>query len=105
MLIEKFAQADYFCKKECMVFLNGSFPAFMEGALFKIKKQLLPCLLAIAKHIDYAEFKSKIFETYLTFSSDAIWGVRRVCIELLPDILEKVKEIETESLIQGLDFL
>ena len=38
MLIEKFATADYFTKKECMIFLNTSFTAFMDGALFKIKK-------------------------------------------------------------------
>ena len=56
MLIEKFANADYFTKKECMIFLNTSFTSFMDGALFKIKKQMMPCLLAISKHIDYAEF-------------------------------------------------
>lgn len=38
MLIEKFANADYFTKKECMIFLNTSFATFMDGALFKIKK-------------------------------------------------------------------
>ena len=38
MLIEKFATADYFTKKECMIFLNTSFNTFMDGALFKIKK-------------------------------------------------------------------
>jgi len=57
MLIEKFAEADYFTKKECMIFLNSSFQSFMEGALFKIKKQILPCLLAISKQIAYADFK------------------------------------------------
>ena len=38
LLIEKFAKEDYFGKKECMVFLTSSFEAFMDGALFKIKK-------------------------------------------------------------------
>ena len=38
MLIEKFADADYFTKKECMIFLNTSFEQFMNGAFFKIKK-------------------------------------------------------------------
>lgn len=68
MLIEKFAKTDYFGKKECMHFLTTSFDSFMDGALFKIKKQLLPCLLAIAKHIDYADFVSKILATYMQFS-------------------------------------
>ncbi len=57
LLIEKFANEDYFAKKECMVFLNSSFDSFMDGALFKVKKQMLPCLLAVAKHIDYADFQ------------------------------------------------
>ena len=66
---------------------------------------MLPCLLAITKHIDYQEFKDKILATYMTFATDHIWGVRRVCIELLPDFLEKIKETETEQLVSGLDFL
>ena len=70
MLIEKFAEADYFGKKECLVFLNQSFASFMDGALFKIKKQMLPCLLAIAKQVDYADFKDKILSTYMTYSED-----------------------------------
>lgn len=41
----------------------------------------------------------------MTFATDPIWGVRRVCIELLPDFLEKIKETETEQLVGGLDFL
>ena len=105
MLIEKFSNADYFTKKECMIFLNTSFTSFMEGALFKIKKQMMPCLLAISKHIDYAEFQNKVLATYMTFASDSIWGVRRVCIELLPEFLNKIQESETEKLISGLDFL
>ena len=105
MLIEKFATADYFTKKECMIFLNTSFNTFMDGALFKIKKQMLPCLLAISKHIEYSEFLTKVLGTYMAFASDSIWGVRRVCIELLPEFLDKIKETETEKLIAGLEFL
>ena len=84
LLIEKFAKEDYFGKKECMVFLQSSFDSFMDGALFKIKKQMIPSLLAIAKHIDYADFQEKVLATYMEFAADTIWGVRRVAIELLP---------------------
>ena len=90
LLIEKFATEGYFGKKECMVFLNGSFETFMEGALFKVKKQMLPCLLAIAKHVDYSVFQTKILKTYLKFAEDPIWGVRRVSIELLPQFLNMI---------------
>lgn len=66
---------------------------------------MLPCLLALAKHIDYEVFQNKVLATYMNFASDSIWGVRRVCIELLPDFLEKINDTETEQLIAGLDFL
>ena len=56
MLIEKFAESDFFEKKECMHFLEASVDRFLDGAMFKIKKQMLPCLLAIAKHVDYLTF-------------------------------------------------
>lgn len=105
MLIEKFADTGYFGKKECMVFLTTSFTSFMENALFKIKKRMLPCLLAIAKQIDYSDFKDKILSTYMEFSKDPIWGVRRVAIELLPEMLAKIEHTETDNLIAGLDFL
>ena len=49
LLVEKFAETGYFSKKECMVFLDTNFAAFMKNALFKIKKRMLPCLLAITK--------------------------------------------------------
>ena len=64
MLIEKFAESDFFEKKECMNFLENSMDSFLDGALFKIKKQILPCLLATAKHIDYMTFQQKVIGTY-----------------------------------------
>ena len=64
MLIEKFAESDFFEKKECMNFLENSMDGFLDGALFKIKKQILPCLLATAKHIDYMTFQQKVIGTY-----------------------------------------
>lgn len=51
--------------------------------LFKIKKFLLPTLLAVAKHISYEKFVDKVYNTFIKFSQDEIWGVRRVCIEKL----------------------
>lgn len=73
--------------------------------LFKIKKQMLPCLLAISKHVDYKVFLSKVMGTYMNFSKDTIWGVRRVCIELLPQFLEKLKPSEIDKIKECLDFL
>jgi hypothetical protein len=38
MLIEKFAEIDFFDKKECMHFLDTCFDKFLNNAMFKIKK-------------------------------------------------------------------
>ena len=41
----------------------------------------------------------------MTYSTDPIWGVRRVCIELLSGFLSKIAENETAELVAGLEFL
>lgn len=105
MLIEKFAEADFFEKKECMSFLENSMDTFLDGALFKIKKQILPCILALAKHVDYTTFQHKIFSTYQKFARDSIWGVRRVAIEFMPDVIKKLKPNETDRICKCLDAL
>jgi hypothetical protein len=60
MIMEQFATNDFFMEKECMMFLNTHFANFLEGALFKIKKHLIPCMLALSKHTSYEVFKSTI---------------------------------------------
>ena len=105
MLIEKFAESDFFEKKECMNFLENSMDSFLDGALFKIKKQILPCLLATAKHIDYMTFQQKVIGTYQKFARDPIWGVRRVAIEFMPEVIKKLKPNETDRICKCLDAL
>jgi hypothetical protein len=62
--------------------------------LFKIKKFLLPTLLAIAKHISYDKFVSNIYPYFIKFSADEIWGVRKVCLEKLLDFIKIIKPAE-----------
>jgi len=73
--------------------------------LFKVKKQLLPCLLAVGNHIKYDSWIKHVFETFKTFSSDQIWGVRKVCLEILPQLLNKLKPTEIDRLTLCLNFL
>lgn len=84
MLMEKFSTIGFFDKKECAHFLDTCFDKFKKDAMFKIKKQLVPCMLAITKHIDYEVFLTRVAPVYFQFANDGIWGVRRVSIELLP---------------------
>ena len=62
--------------------------------LFKVKKTLLPCLLAVGNHIKYDAWLKHTFETFKAFTSDQIWGVRKVCLEVMPAILDKLKNSE-----------
>lgn len=66
--------------------------------LFKIKKFLLPALIAISKHLDYKVFLEKVYQTFKDFNSDDIWGVRKVCIENLANLIKYLKVTEFEKL-------
>ena len=56
--------------------------------LFKIKKFLLPALISISKHLDYSTFMEKVYSCFKTFNADDIWGVRKVCVENLADLIK-----------------
>ena len=73
--------------------------------LFKVKKQLLPCLLSLANNIDYELFLKHTFDTFKVFSTDCIWGVRKLCLEVCPAVIEKLNSSETERLSFCLQFL
>lgn len=51
LIMEQFASIDYFTEKECMLFINIHYPVLLEAALFKVKKYMIPCMLAMTKHI------------------------------------------------------
>jgi len=73
--------------------------------LFKVKKTLLPCLLAVGSHVKYELFLKHVYDTFATFSADHIWGVRKVCLEVLPDLINQLKSTENDRLLFCLDFL
>lgn len=53
MIVEKFAENSIFKEAKCLKFLNQFVPVVQKGMLFKIKKFLIPTLLAVAKQIPY----------------------------------------------------
>ena len=55
---------------------------------------MIPCMLALIEHLD-EQTQNKILDTYLEFTQDGIWGVRRVCMDKLPEFLEKLKSKDT----------
>ena len=73
--------------------------------LFKIKKFLLPALIAISPHLSYDVFVEKVYNnTFKQFNADEIWGVRKVCIEHLPNLVKHLKGDDTERLNEIIDF-
>ena len=83
MIVEKFSEAKIFLDKECISFINEFLAVIQKGMLFKIKKFLLPTLMAISVHIPYEMFEKHVYSTFIKFTQDEIWGVRKVCLEKL----------------------
>lgn len=73
--------------------------------LFKIKKFLLPTLIATAKHLQYDKFIAVVYNTFMRFAHDDIWGVRKVCLEKLHDLVKLLQASDVPKLRQCLDFL
>lgn len=105
MIMEQFAAIDLFGGKQCMLFVSSFYGQLLDGALFKVKKFMIPCMLALVKHIPYELFTEKFVTQFIKFNVDTIWGVRRVCIENMSLFIEKVKPQETQLMIQCLSFV
>jgi hypothetical protein len=72
--------------------------------LFKIKKFLLPALIAISKHLPYDVFLESVYKTFDEFSKDEIWGVRKVCVENMSELIKYLKYDETDKLSYCFEF-
>ena len=66
--------------------------------LFKIKKFLLPALIAISKHLEYTIFTDQVYDTFRSFNVDDIWGVRKVCIENLANLIKYLRPNEIQKM-------
>ena len=64
IIVEKFANESIFEKTECESFLTQYVPQIKEGMLFKIKKFLLPALIACSKHIPYETFIESVYNEF-----------------------------------------
>ena len=70
-----------------------------------VKKLILPCLLALSHQISYEIFLSHVFENFKKLISDTVWGVRKVCLEVLPALMDKLRASDTERLTFCAEFL
>lgn len=75
-----------------------------DGMLFKIKKFLIPALIAISKHLDYKVFLENVYKVFFESSKDELWGVRKVCIENMSELIKYLKYDEIEKLNYCFEF-
>jgi hypothetical protein len=99
MVMDQFAQAGFFKEKECTQFVTQILPQLADGALFKVKKYMIPCIFSIAPSLSYDSFKAICVGLFLKSTTDLIWGVRRVCLENMSKLIDLLKPTETEILI------
>jgi len=98
MIVERFADIDIFKEVQCLKFLDIHLADIQKGMLFKIKKFLLPMLLASSKHLPHDRFILTVYTTFLKFSLDDIWGVRKVCLERLHDLVKLIRPNDLQKL-------
>mmetsp|Transcript_39605 Transcript_39605/g.60608 ORF Transcript_39605/g.60608 Transcript_39605/m.60608 type:complete len:92 (-) Transcript_39605:2059-2334(-) len=72
--------------------------------LFKIKKFLMPALIAVAEHLNYTTFVDKVYGSFITFSKDDIWGVRKVCVENMAKLITLIRKDEIDKFKECAEF-
>ena len=65
--------------------------------LFKTKKYLLPAYLACGPHLG-SDNLDEVYNLFMSFCSDEIWGVRKVAIERAPEMIRMLKEDDVERI-------
>ena len=105
LIIQRFSEERIFGGYEAQVFIRENLEKFTKGMLFKIKKFLLPTLIAISQYLEYEIFTKEVFSLFLQFTKDDIWGVRKVCVELTMPILKLVKNDDFENIKECVDFM
>lgn len=73
--------------------------------IFKIKKFVMPALIAVSKHLSHEVFIEKVFKgTFQQFNSDEIWGVRKVCIENLASMMKYLRYDDVSRITECIEF-
>lgn len=73
--------------------------------LFKIKKFVMPALIAVSKHLTHEVFLDKVYNgTFQKFNNDDIWGVRKVCIENLASLMKHLKYDDVQRITECIEF-
>lgn len=106
MMLEAFVKEGYFEKEVVDGFVKDYLHGFMEATMFKIKRPLLQCLITISKHLSKEQISQKVFTIYKKFShGQEVWGLRRLCIQVAPEMVELLDSTDVDAIKFILDFL
>lgn len=77
---------------------------FGKDTSFKTRKYLLPCLLAISKHLNRNVVLKEVFSIFKKCCMPGeLWSLRKICLQLAPELIAVLDD--TEALKFILDFL
>ena len=105
LLLEQFTKEEFFGKQVVEEFITEWLqPLFSKDTSFKTRKYLLPCLLAISKHLTKDQVLKEVFSIFKKCCQPSeIWGLRKLCLQLAPELIAVVNDTEAFKFI--LDFL
>lgn len=77
---------------------------FGKETSFKTRKHLLPCLMAISKHLSKNVVLKEVYSIFKKCCvPDELWSLRKLCLQLAPELIANLDD--TEALKFILDFL
>jgi hypothetical protein len=106
MLLEAFVKEGFFGQDEVKQFMSEHFSSFAEERLFKIRRPFLKCLITVSKHLSLEEISTHVFSVFKVYSQlSEVWGLRRYCLELAPDLVQLLNPTDLPALRYVLEFL
>ena len=78
--------ADTLGMETCRDELLMHYVSLQDDPVFKVRRELVLRLIRMAGILGQQIFVGVIIPVYRKLSTDAIWSVRKACVEILPEI-------------------
>lgn len=106
MLLDQFTKEGYFGKDIVDLFMKENLQACLQDNTFKTKRPLLQTLVTISKHLTKDQISKQVFQIYKKFThSSEVWGLRRLCLTLAPEMIQLLDPSDTEAFKFIIEFL
>lgn len=106
MLMEAFVREGYFGKEMVDLFMKDNLAQCLSDNSFKTKRPLLQTLITVSKHLSKDQVSKQVFQIYKKFAQPSeVWGLRRLCLTLAPEMAQLIDPSDTEAFKFILEFL